>query len=459
MSNVLLIYPPINFKNKIAQTLDVDRPPLGLLYLASSLEKNNISVRVVDVGAQKISLEDIILIIEKEQCSIVGISAMTPNLQGVLQIAKKIRNKFGDKIVVGLGGAHINGDPEFINRFPDLFNFSLIGEGELTFPKLVKKILNKEPFERINFGEIVSNLDDIPFPARHLARAASYQRNIGMITSRGCPYACIFCCIPAISKKVRFRSVENIVEEMERNVSHCQGEFVFEDDAFTLKKEHTFKLCQEILRRKIKARWSAITRADLVDEPLLEQMHRAGCYELFYGIESGSARIRNQIVQKKLSDDQIFKAISLCNKVGIKSSAYLMLGFPTETKQDLYQTVNFPLKLKMNVIGIHLTHPMPGSALFKTAQEDGLLSKDIIDKFANQQLGEGFRGVWPIYVPKGLSLKDLYKARRIGYYKFYFRPKYIFKRLLTDSKSWKQLKTDIKVAISLLRYGRSEVSP
>ena len=459
MVDVLLIYPPITFKKGVAETLDVTRPPLGLLYLASALEKSDISVRIMDVGAERLGIEDVLLIIEKECPSVVGISSMTANLQGAVQAAKEIKNRFGNKITIGLGGAHESADPEFVNRFFHLFDFGLVGEGEITFPKIVRRILNKEPFERINYGEIALNLDEIPFPARHLVKNNRYQKTVGIMAFRGCPYACIFCSRPAVSKKIRFSSPENILDEMEICFNDCRGEFIFEDDTFTLRKEHIFKLCEEMLRRKLDVRWSAITRADLVDESLLRKIREAGCNELTFGIESGNSRVRNQIIKKGLTDGQIFEAIDLCNRIGIKVNAFLMLGFPTETRKELYHTVNFASKLKINIVGIHLTLPMPGAPLFNMAQKEGLISKDIADRFATEELGEGFRRVWPVYVPSGLSIDELYRARRIGYYKFYFRPKYIMCRLLSDLKSWKQLKVDTRAAISLLLHGRSEASP
>lgn len=459
MVDVLLVYPPITFKKGLAETLDVTRPPLGLLYVASALEKNDISVKIIDVGAERLGIEDVLLIIEKERPSVVGISSMTTNLQGTVQLAKEIKNKFGDKITIGLGGAHVSADHEFVNRFSRMFDFGLVGEGEITFPKIIRKILNKAPFERINYGETTLNLDEIPFPARHLVKNNRYQRTTGIMASRGCPYVCIFCSRPAVPKKIRFRSPENIVEEMEICFNNCRGEFIFEDDTFTLRREQTFKLCEEMVRRKLDARWSAITRADLVDEPLLVKMRQAGCNELTFGIESGTPRVRNQIIKKGLTDRQIFEAIALCNRIGIKVNVFLMLGFPTETREELNETANFAGKLKINIVGIHLTLPMPGAPLFNMAQEEGLISEDIVDRFATEELGKGFRGVWPVYVPRGLYINELYHARRIGYYKFYFRPKYIMCRLLNDLKSWKQLKTDARVAISLLLHGRSEGSP
>lgn len=459
MTDVVLIYPPIYFANRIPQILDVSRPPLGVLYLAANLESKHTSVRVLDIGAENLTLDRALSIIENESPSVVGISSMTANLQGTIQIAKEIKNKFEDEILICIGGSHVSADPDFVNRFSNLFDFALIGEGDITFPQIVKKILNKEKIERINYGETPLNLDQIPFPARHFIKRNKYLKETSIITSRGCPYECIFCSRPAIAKKVRFRSAANVVDEMEANYKYCDGNFVFEDDTFTLRRDRIFQLCEEILKRKLDANWSAITRADLVDEHLLRKMHKAGCTEITFGIESGNSRIRNQIIKKNLTDEQIYIAINLCNNIGIKASCFLMMGFPTETKKELYDTVNFSNNLDLHIIGIHLSLPLPGSRLFDVAVREGCIGKDIIDKYAKGEMGQGFREVWPIYVPNTLSIQDMLLARRIAYYKFYFKPKYIYRKFINDLSSWKQLKYDIKTATNLLLFGRSERSP
>ncbi len=460
MSQVILIYPPIVFKEDKPSVLDVTMPPLGILYLAAALERENVSVKVLDVGASNFTLTETLNFIRKEKPKIVGLSSMSVNLQGTYQLASKIKEEFGSKIILSLGGSHISADPQFINRHAGLFDFGITGESDITFPALVKDILNGLQVEGLYIGEVPLDLDALPHPARYLLDPDAYQgSSADIISSRGCPYDCIFCSRPAISKKMRFRSAKDVVNEMEDIYNSCNGKFIFEDDAFTMNRNGTLDLCQEMLRRNLKASWSAITRVDLVDEELLGKMKEAGCLELTFGIESGNERIRNEIIKKKATDEQIFKAITLCNRTGIDASGFLMLGFPTETKKELHDTVNFAKKLNLNIIGVHLSLPLPGSRLFNVALEEGIISYDLIDRFAKGEMGLGFQEVWPIYIPKGLTLEDLKMARRLAYYKFYFKPSYIWRRFLKDMKSFNNLKKDFLTAWSLLKYGRSQLSP
>jgi radical SAM superfamily enzyme YgiQ (UPF0313 family) len=195
----------------------------------------------------------------------------------------------------------------------------------------------------------------------------------------------------------------------------------------------------------------------LVDNELLKEMKKAGCYELIFGVESGNERIRNEVVHKRLKNEEIQKATELCWKNGIAPDWYLMLGFPTETRKELYETVNFPLKVKPhpNIIGVHITTPLPGAPIFELALDEGIIPPDVIDKFVKGDLGEGYKDVWPYYVPKGLTLEELKTARKRAYTQFYFRPEYMVKRIIHDLKSLVRLKKDIREGYALLKHGRA----
>lgn len=208
----------------------------------------------------------------------------------------------------------------------------------------------------------------------------------------------------------------------------------------------------------MKISWIANTRADLVDDELLRLMAQAGCEEIAFGVESGSERIRNEIIGKKIKDEQITEAVFLCRKNKIKATFYLMMGFPTETTEDIKKTVQCGLRFKPDIIGIHFTAPMPGSKLFVKAIEEGQLKPDIIDQYIMGKLGKGFRGVWPLYIPQSLSKDYIHKMRRRAYYKFYLRPSFLLHRLFSSLRSWKQLKADIRILINLLRHGRTDTS-
>jgi anaerobic magnesium-protoporphyrin IX monomethyl ester cyclase len=279
-----------------------------------------------------------------------------------------------------------------------------------------------------------------------------------MITSRGCPFKCIFCSRPALSKKVRFRSSQNVIEEIKLLRGMGYRNFNFLDDTFTIDMKRTRELCQAFLENNCGIKWVCVTRPDRVDESIIEIMGRAGCREIVFGVESGNEYIRNEIIKKDIYDYQVVHAIKWCKKYRITPTLFLMMGFPEEKRRELEQTGNYGLRVKADGIGVHLTVPMPGSEIFDYAVKEGTIDKDVVDLFIKGELGEGFRGVWPIYVPEGLSLKVLQKARDRAHRLFYFRPSYITRRFVRNLSCFRQFKADMRIALSLLRKGRTETA-
>lgn len=459
MLDVLLINAPILLdKTKYPVGDEKWCPPLGLMYIASFLKKNGFQAKLLDVRAMNMDMGDIMTFVDEEYPKVIGISALTSSIRSAVDIAKAVKEKYNNKIHICLGGSHVSADPGIIDRFP-LFDSAITQEGELTFKKIVNRVLNGEKITGIFMGEACMKLDILPFPSRDLVKKANYRENRAFIlTSRGCPYKCIFCSLPAIPDKVRYRSGENVVEEIASVSRDCDGRILFIDDTFTTKKEHVLDICQQIIDRKTDIRWVVNARADKVDEELIKIMKQAGCEEIAFGIESGSERIRMEVVGKKIKDEQIAEGVELCKKNRIKTSFYLMLGFPTETAEDIKKTVQCSLRFKPDFMGVHPTVPMPGSRLFVKAIEEGKLKPDIVDEYIMGKLGRGFRGVWPVYIPQGLSKDYIYKMRRKAYYKFYLRPSFLLHRFFLGLRSWRQLQADIRTLINLLRYGRTDTS-
>lgn len=453
MLDILLIYPPIYFDKKgEAKYLDVEHAPLGILYLASALREKGYKVDVVDVGVENLSLTQLITRVREQNPRVVGISSMTANLRGTFQVAEAIRKNF-PKVLIGLGGSHVSADPDFVKRFGDIFDFGVTGEAETTLPKVVRAVIARKKIKRLYTGEPVLEIDRIPDPARDLVGHLPYKKGAMIFSSRGCPYQCIFCSRPAIGRELRFRSPELVVDEIEKIYQSGEDFFIFVDDTLTLNKKHIIGICEEIIIRDLKISWTGITRVDQIDEEIVKKLKESGCVELTFGVESGSKRIRNEVIKKNLSDRDIKEAFKLCDKHGIRINVFLMIGFPTEKRRDIKKTINFYKGLNLNVIGVHLTIPLPGSEIFRIALKEGKIDYDVIDKYAKGELGEGFHGVWPYYVPNGFTLGELEEYRKKVYLKFYFRPNYILKRLRQDLSSWEQVKLDVKTAISLLVKG------
>lgn len=458
MSQVILINPPIYFDNNTSYSLDVSTPPLGLLYIAACLERKGISVSVIDAGCLQLSIEDILNIIEKEKAAIVGISAMTPNIQGALQIAKAIRNKFGDNIKIALGGSHISADSNFFYQFP-YFDFAVQGEGEITFSNLAQQILNGQDIKGIYQGEITKNLDLIPFPSRHLVDMNLYNKTLSMIATRGCPFNCYYCSRPAISQEYRFRSPENIVKEMDRYYYQCSGHYQFQDDTLTLNKSFSINLCNRLIAWKKKIKWEANTRIDLVDEELISLIAKSGCTMLHFGIESGSERVRREVINKNFSNQQIDNVIRWCKKYKIEMGCYFMIGHPTETEKEIKETMDFVLTRDISILAISIATPFPGSILYNFALQYNIINKDFCYQFASGKLGKGYKGVYPVFIPPQISRETLFDYRKKILKRFYLRPKYIWYRLKTDFLSFKNLKRDIQEGINILLHGSSKRQP
>ncbi|MBI1910810.1 MAG: radical SAM protein [Deltaproteobacteria bacterium] len=469
MTDVTLIYPPSYFvETKNAEDLLKNYnmgktkigvwPPLGLLHIAASSREQGISVDFIDAFVLGLSLDELMERIDRNRPKVVGISATTMQIRAAVQIAERIKAKYGDSIYVGIGGPHISIDSGFSSRF-SCFDFGVIGEGEVTFPKIVKEILSGNAPKKIYRGEMPEDLDALPRPAREMTDILDYfpveDPYVTLLTMRGCPFKCIFCSRIAVSDKLRFRKAVSVVDEIEMLMKQYKVKsFVFLDDTFTLKKSHTMELCNEIIARGLKIKWSCNTRANTIDEELVQKMKEAGCNLILIGVESGDERFRNEVVNKKINDKDIANLRKWCRKYKIPLGCYLMLGFPGETMTEINKSVDFAVRFDMDLMSIHTTTVYPGSKLHEHLAKEGKI--DVIgqwDKYAKGELGAGDLSL--MYIPEGLTLKDLQKARKKAYLKFYFRPKIIAKQFMADVGSFRNLKRDALTAWQLLKHGRT----
>ena len=458
MTKVILINPPVYYAGSIPRILDVSYPPLGILYLAAVLRKEKISVKIIDVGVENQSVEETIGIIKQKKPVVVGITAMTPVLQGALILAKNIKEKYKGEVKIAIGGPHVSADGYFIKR-NKYFDFAVQGESETTFLELIKNLLKGKTIKGVYVGKPVKNLDEIPWPARDLINIHQYLKRASLIATRGCPFHCYYCSRPAVSDLVRCRSPKDIINEMEMLYEDCDGDYLFQDDSLTIRRNHTIEFCQELLKRSKKFYWAGYTRVDLVDEELLKLMARAGCYSLTFGIESGNEKLRNDVIGKHFSNDKVKKAILLCKKYGIDADGFFMFGHPGETKEQVRETIGFILENPFNIIGVSIATPFPGSRLWDYAVAGKIIDFKFIDDFALGKKGVGYAGVYPVYVPKTLNILWLYEQRKKIMRQFCLRPNYVWRRLKRDLISWKNLKRDFVEGTNVLICGSSARAP
>jgi anaerobic magnesium-protoporphyrin IX monomethyl ester cyclase len=232
--------------------------------------------------------------------------------------------------------------------------------------------------------------------------------------------------------------------------------YTFLDDTLTLNRDFTARLMRQIINSNLNIAFEGHTRANLVDEELMKLMKKAGLKELIFGVESGSERVRNEVIGKGVTDKAIENAVKLCKKHNILADMYLMLGFPTETKEEVEQTVNYPAHIKPNIFGLHITIPLPGARIWDIALSEGVIPKDTVDQYIKGNFGDDFNEAWPFYNNKEVSLKALKEAQKRAYRKYYLTPSYIWHRMKTDARNLDALKKDFNQALSLVKSGHAK---
>lgn len=303
---VLFVNPPQTASKY--KFMGVIAPPLGIAYMAGVLQENNIDVEILDASAEDMDFKDVEKELLKRKPDLVALTALTPTIGRALETAQVVKETLPDSIVV-MGGYHPTFN--FIETLEDE-NVDIVirGEGEYIMLNLVQALENQSSlhdvkgivFEDKNSKEIVVNpeapliqdLDELPFPALNLLPMKKYRlldmdtHMTTMITTRGCPMQCSFCSSAAMhGKKIRKRSVENIVDEIEYlKTNYDIDTIAFMDDTFTLKKRKVMAICDEILKRNIEIMWGCTSRVDTLDEKLLKKMKEAGCITIFIGVES-----------------------------------------------------------------------------------------------------------------------------------------------------------------------------
>lgn len=439
---VLFVNPPQTASKY--KFMGVIAPPLGIAYMAGVLQENNIDAEILDASAEDMDFKDVEKELLKRKPDLVALTALTPTIGRALETAQVVKETLPDSIVV-MGGYHPTFN--FIETLEDE-NVDIVirGEGEYIMLNLVQALENQSSlhdvkgivFEDKNSKEIVvnpeapliQNLDELPFPALNLLPMDKYRlldmdtHMTTMITTRGCPMQCSFCSSAAMhGKKIRERSVENIVDEIEYlKTNYDIDTIAFMDDTFTLKKRKVMAICDEILKRNIEIMWGCTSRVDTLDEKLLKKMKEAGCITIFIGVESADQQQLDNMC-KNTTIAKIENAFKIARKLKIRTIASVALGMPGDTKEIMNKTVKFVHKLKPNYAIYSLATPYPGTRFYKEAFEKNLIK---IKDWSKYTL------ITPILETIDCSLNDMRKIQAKAFMKFYLRPHYIIRQFLQD---------------------------
>jgi anaerobic magnesium-protoporphyrin IX monomethyl ester cyclase len=441
-------------------------PPLALCSLAAVCRKNGFETAIIDAVCRQITADEIIEQIVRCQARYVGITAMTCGIHSAAQIARKVKQRDAG-IQTLIGGPHITALPiETMQMFPE-FDVGFIGEAEETLIdyltttgtgrelKNVKGIVFRQN-SNINLTDarpFIENLDSLPFPAWDLlpgfpgtyTPAAIRCKKLPashLVTSRGCPMKCTFCDRSVFGNRYRFFSVEYVFEMIKiLHVKFGVKDILFEDDSFTLQKSRVVALCELIAKNRFHFSWSCLGRVDTVDKELLTIMKKAGCWQIGFGIESGNTNVLES-VEKKTNLKKIRDALTLTKKSGIHTKGFFIAGLPHETQESIRETIRLATSADLDDISVSFCTPFPGTVLNEKARSFGEFDPD----WKKMNLMNA------VFVPHGLSKKQLedYHSRFLR--SFYFRPRIILDYFLRSVH-------DFRVFFRLMRGMLTFVSP
>jgi anaerobic magnesium-protoporphyrin IX monomethyl ester cyclase len=385
-------------------------PPLSLSYLASALIQEGIEVKILDFLVTQYHPKKLRRELEEYQPQLVGATCVTLNYP-IARRMLKVCKAFNPHIFTVIGGPHVTFTPEETLLPSPWIDAIVIGEGERALVELARAVEEGKDMQNvpgIAFADggmvvktsrrvLIESLDQLPLPARELLPMAKY-RALGtpctVITSRGCPYSCIFCSGHRMfGPKVRFRSPGFVVDEIEkiqRDFGLVKINIV--DDTFTLNHHHSRAVCEEMIRRDLKMKWSVFARVDRISKDLAQLMKRAGCEWILFGVESGDEGIL-KTVKKGITLDEVRRGVRIASEAGINVFNSFILGLPGESRDTALKSLAFGDELYHKYgakYGFHMLSPLPGTEIYERAKDYGIriLSRNWVRYNANEPITE-----------------------------------------------------------------------
>jgi radical SAM superfamily enzyme YgiQ (UPF0313 family) len=410
-------------------------PGMGMLVLAAVARERGYRVHLDDAKAHGTPIEDVAQRIASLRPDYLGLSATTISVTNAARIASRVK-ELAQGIVTILGGAHVSAIPErTLDAFPSI-DYGVVGEGEVSLFDLLARLESGEPIDSVpglayrREGRVHANprapyiddLDSLPppawdllpdFPHRFRPTLFSYPRTpvATLITSRGCPFSCTFCDRSTSGRKGRMHSVEAVVRLCQTLVDRGVRHINFLDDLFTVRKERVVDLCHAFLDHGFTFSWSCNSHPNLLDAATMRLMRRAGCWQIAYGIESGSQRVLD-VVKREVRIPRMRETLRMTRAAGIRTKGFLMLGHPTEGIDSLTETAAFLREVELDICQVTKFTPYPGTPAYPTVHQYGTFVED----------WERMNAMNFIFVPNGLTVETLENYFDHCYRAFYSRP-------------------------------------
>lgn len=436
MCDIALVYPPVSIMGryrKVATGHEV--PPQPLIYLGAYLRQNNFDCKLIDANALGLDTEETVNQILNVAPRCVGITSPTMLISTAARIAKKLKEK-NRSIITIVGGPHITAVPEETMALYPEIDIGVLGEGEITIIELLRSLEDKENLSFVK-GVIyrgngtlkttptrpfIKDLDMLPFPAWDMLpdilkyyqqSAARIDRlpNISIVSSRGCPFKCIFCARNVFGNTTRTHSADYIIKMVKYLIKEYKIKSIsFEDENFVIYKNRLVEFCNHIIEEKIDITWDCASNVNAVNPEILSLMKKAGCWQINYGIESGSQRILD-FIKKGTKLERIEQALRMTKEAGIMTKGYFIIGHPTETYESIQETIDFIKRIPLDIFQMSYMIPLPGAELYTIAERYGKFKND----WDNMN-------IWtPLFIPTGLTKEALEKESKRAYREFYLR--------------------------------------
>jgi radical SAM superfamily enzyme YgiQ (UPF0313 family) len=372
-----------------------------------------------------------------------GITTVTLSVDKAAKVAEGLKRE-DKRLKVLVGGPHMSSVPEeTMKNFPS-FDIGVIGEGEETIVEILAAIEKSESLESVkgivyrkgdsllktDTRPFIKDLDSLHMPAWDLLgdlanfyrpSAPSYVRlpSTTIVTSRGCPGNCIFCNSRAIFGSLRCFSADYVITMLCHLIDkYGIRDISIYDDNFIFFKDRVEKICRRIIEEEMDITWSCYSRVDQGSEGLFRLMKRAGCWQISYGIESGSQRILD-LLRKNVTREQIINTVTLTKKAGLRTRGFFMIGNLGETRESIMETIRFMKQIPLDDFHFTSFTPLPGTRAYNMADSYGKFEKTYSKM--NMQ--------YPVFIPEGLTAGEMEKYSKVAYRTFYFRPQIIFSYL------------------------------